>query len=269
MLTHLLEREAKKAPSDYKMKAKLTILLIALTSGAHGNLIDLTPGGFNINEPWPQPVIQFFNQFDNGNGFQFLAGANIQDGQVVWSPFTIFGSDNFGISLQDPANAQVSWNLTNTGGYFLQYVLLEGANGIDNLYGLRGPGFQFEGGGLVTIDGLTTIQAITFAGTNLVPETVNTGWLLFFAVGGLLLTYKLRRRKLPELNRGDMARVVLDCDGVDVITHELIGDVMMIGRAPSNNPVRRGEQGFSDSNLPSSTAVQSQHRRSVGLWSRV
>ena len=62
MLTHLLEREAKKAPSDCKMKAKLTILLIALTSGAHGNLIDLTPGGFNINEPWPQPVIQFFNQ---------------------------------------------------------------------------------------------------------------------------------------------------------------------------------------------------------------
>ena len=62
-------------------------------------------------------TIQFFNQFDNGNGFQFLAGANIQDGQVVWSPFTIFGSDNFGIILQDPANAQVSWNLTNTGGY--------------------------------------------------------------------------------------------------------------------------------------------------------
>ncbi len=32
---------------------------------------------------------------------------------------------------------------------------------------------------------------------------------------------------------GDMARLVLDCDGVDVITHELIGDVITIGRAPS------------------------------------
>ena len=197
MLTRLLEREAKKAPSDCKMKAKLTILLIALTSSAHANLIDLTPGAFNINEPWPQPVIQFFShQFGNGNGFQFLAGANIKDGQVVWSPFTIFGSHNFGIILQDPANAQVSWNLTNTEGYFLQYVLLEGANGIDNLFGLRGPGFQFEGGGLVTIDGLTAIQAIIFAGPNLVPETLNTGLLLFFAVSGLLLTYKLRRRKI-------------------------------------------------------------------------
>src|SRR5205085_4251255 len=50
--------------------------------------------------------------------------------------------------------------------------------------------------------------------------------------------------KLPELNRGDMARMVLDCDGVDVITSELIGDVMMIGRAPSHNPVRRGDRDF-------------------------
>ena len=36
---------------------------------------------------------------------------------------------------------------------------------------------------------------------------------------------------------GDMARLVLDCDGVDVITHELIGDVITIGRAPSNDVV--------------------------------
>ena len=34
-----------------------------------------------------------------------------------------------------------------------------------------------------------------------------------------------------------MARLVLDCDGVDVVTHELIGDVITIGRAPSNHIV--------------------------------
>jgi pSer/pThr/pTyr-binding forkhead associated (FHA) protein len=34
-----------------------------------------------------------------------------------------------------------------------------------------------------------------------------------------------------------MARLVVDCDGVDVITHELIGDVVTIGRAPSNDVV--------------------------------
>jgi hypothetical protein len=32
----------------------------------------------------------------------------------------------------------------------------------------------------------------------------------------------------------EMRRLVLDCDGVDVITHKLIGDVITIGRAPSN-----------------------------------
>jgi hypothetical protein len=32
-------------------------------------------------------------------------------------------------------------------------------------------------------------------------------------------------------------RLLLDCDGVDVITHELIGDLIRIGRAPSNDLV--------------------------------
>jgi len=34
-----------------------------------------------------------------------------------------------------------------------------------------------------------------------------------------------------------MLRLVLDCDGVEVITHELSGDVISIGRAPSNDVV--------------------------------
>jgi len=34
-----------------------------------------------------------------------------------------------------------------------------------------------------------------------------------------------------------MARLILDCDGVDVITHELIGALITIGRAPSNDVV--------------------------------
>ena len=34
-----------------------------------------------------------------------------------------------------------------------------------------------------------------------------------------------------------MTRLVFDCDGVDIITHELIGDVVRIGRAPSNDIV--------------------------------
>jgi hypothetical protein len=82
-----------------------------------------------------------------------------------------------------------------TEGFFLQYVLLEGVGGRDNIYRPRGLD-RFEGQSFATIDQLTSIQAIIFYGTNVVPETVNTGWLLFFAVVGLLLTYKLRQRRI-------------------------------------------------------------------------
>jgi pSer/pThr/pTyr-binding forkhead associated (FHA) protein len=34
-----------------------------------------------------------------------------------------------------------------------------------------------------------------------------------------------------------MARLVLTSDGVDLITHDLVGDVIMIGRAPLNHIV--------------------------------
>jgi pSer/pThr/pTyr-binding forkhead associated (FHA) protein len=34
-----------------------------------------------------------------------------------------------------------------------------------------------------------------------------------------------------------MARLVLNCEGVDLATHEFVGDFVMIGRAPSNHIV--------------------------------
>jgi len=34
-----------------------------------------------------------------------------------------------------------------------------------------------------------------------------------------------------------MARLVLTCDGVDLVTHELVGDVITIGSAPLNHIV--------------------------------
>jgi len=34
-----------------------------------------------------------------------------------------------------------------------------------------------------------------------------------------------------------MARLVLDCDGIDAITHDLLGDVITIGRNPSSDVV--------------------------------
>ena len=34
-----------------------------------------------------------------------------------------------------------------------------------------------------------------------------------------------------------MPRLVLNCDGVDLVMHELVGDVIMIGRSPLNHIV--------------------------------
>ncbi len=34
-----------------------------------------------------------------------------------------------------------------------------------------------------------------------------------------------------------MARLVLNCEGVDLVTHELVGNIVVIGRSPSNHIV--------------------------------
>jgi pSer/pThr/pTyr-binding forkhead associated (FHA) protein len=34
-----------------------------------------------------------------------------------------------------------------------------------------------------------------------------------------------------------MARLIVGCEGVDLLTHELAGDIIMIGRAPANHIV--------------------------------
>ena len=35
----------------------------------------------------------------------------------------------------------------------------------------------------------------------------------------------------------EMARLTVSCEGVDLLTHELSGDIIMIGRAPANHIV--------------------------------
>jgi hypothetical protein len=45
------------------------------------------------------------------------------------------------------------------------------------------------------------------------------------------------RRLAPAKLKVRMARLVLSCDGVDLVTHELVRDVITIGRAPLNHIV--------------------------------
>ena len=88
------------------MKTTILILLAAV-SIARANLIDLTPGGFDLTQPFPTAVQKFFGRY--GGGMQNIAGANIVNGLPVWSPFTIFGDDHFDITLNGTGGAEVSW----------------------------------------------------------------------------------------------------------------------------------------------------------------
>jgi len=169
-----------------------TIIVVLLASASLGRAtqIDLTPGGFSpLNPP---PVFVEWEQTYH----QIIAHADISGNTVTWHPSFPLGGDNFVVDPQE-ANANISWNLANVhGGSFLCLVTggLKDGSAWVNLYQVSLD--QINGSGLVTIDGSTTISAINFFGHMPVPETVNTGALLFFVVLGLLLTYEARRRRV-------------------------------------------------------------------------
>jgi hypothetical protein len=165
------------------MKTSLAILLISITS-ALGTLIDLTPGGFNENNPPPI----FFSLLNNE---QIVAGANIDGTSVVWSPFTLFGPANFSIQITDvqSGSASVSWNLTGT-PYQSFFVLLEGANGsgLANIYEST-PAFLQTDSGFIT--DFAQVQAITFFAT--VPENL---WTLPAFLFAILILITLQRTRV-------------------------------------------------------------------------
>jgi hypothetical protein len=116
------EREIK---NETMKKPIVMLAVLVAASRAHATLIDVTPGGFSLlNRP---PI--FFTVV----ALPQLAGVNINGTQVVWSPFEPFGPNQFSITT-DGINASISWDLTSTDGFLLQYVLLEGVGRIDNIY---------------------------------------------------------------------------------------------------------------------------------------
>ena len=174
------------------MKTKLIIVvLLASTSLGRATQIDLTPGGFSPLNP-PSVFVEWEQTYH-----QIIAHADISGNTVTWHPSFPLGGDNFVVDPQG-ANANISWNLANVhGGSFLYLVtggLKDGSAWVD-LYQVSLDRI-INGSGLVTIDGSTTISAMNVFGNVPVPETVNTGALLFFTVLGLLLTYEVRRRRV-------------------------------------------------------------------------
>ncbi len=154
------------------MKTTILILLTAV-SIARATLIDV--GGFNINDPLPPLARQFFQT-------PILAGANIIDGQVIWSPFTIFGPNEFSLTLTSPTTATTSWNLSNTNGFLLRFVLVEGIDGEDHLFRTNQAGLITGFGDLFND---TNTQAVIYAGSNRIPDGGSTVAMLGLGILGL------------------------------------------------------------------------------------
>ena len=155
------------------MKKKATAVLAALLLSAtlgRATLIDLTPGGFDLTQPWPEAVLRFFGFY---NGMQYIAGANIVDGHPDWSPFTLFGPEEFSMTLDGPSAADVGWNLSGT-GFHLQYVFVE----------------RFIGNGSVEIDGTIPLLGVVFAGSDEVPDAGYTLMLFGIAITAVVFLHR-------------------------------------------------------------------------------
>jgi hypothetical protein len=177
---------------------KQILLLVVCVGTAHAHLIDLTPGGFDIDQGLP-PAFErlqthiFFDEaahgfFDLPEGTQYLDGWVSRFGALNGG--TYFFTDLLG---RDTPTASIWWDFTNApNGYWLTTIDVFGrrADGSpwENIYGVSF-GQRFEGIGSVTLDGFTTIMGISLYGLNpaTVPDTADTSALFILGLGALLL----------------------------------------------------------------------------------
>jgi len=169
---------------------KITAVIAAVLLSAsltRANLIDLTPGGFDLTQPFPIAVQQFFARY--GEGMQNLAAASVVNGQVQWSPFTPFGDDHFDLALNPGGtSANVGWDLTGTGFHEL-FVFVESLALIGNLYAVPGME-QFTGDGFAEINGTIPLLAVTFTGSNRTPDTGSTLALMGIATVAVFFLHR-------------------------------------------------------------------------------
>ena len=128
------------------MKTKIIILLLVLVSSARATLIDLTPGGFNGNNP-PQVVTDWINTYFPPDQPPLVLNP-------PWQAFTVTG-------LGTP-NGTISWDLSQSHTTF-QWLFVYGQNenGIwfGNFYEVT-PDSWIRGDGTITIDGIVRIDLL-------------------------------------------------------------------------------------------------------------
>jgi len=209
-----LEREAKKAPLNYKMKTKLAILALCVSAlTARATLIDFTPGGWtgqfppNVNQ-WTDTTLQTLTGFD----VAVLNNPTYGTGWVGngFVPGGTYFNTNLFTFTSDPISCQVTWNFPGglPSSWELSWIWVIG-NNWNNIYQV--PLDQLlAGNGTITLDGIHGINEIGFFGQHIDPSVIpESGWTLWlFLIGtGLLVTYEITLRILTEnSNRADPNR---------------------------------------------------------------
>jgi hypothetical protein len=187
-------------------KIKLITMVLALVpSIAFGSLIDLTPGGFNVNDPFPEAftkfivtvnagprTIMFFDSFYTSPTNGFPTGWVSQYGALHGGDFISF------IDFTGPSPVTTfSWDFGDS-GFYLTNILAEG-DAWAHLYGV-GAGIRFIGEGTITLNGIVDINSIAFYGKNInqgVPDSGTTLGLFMIGLVSLYASYHYRFKFIP------------------------------------------------------------------------
>jgi hypothetical protein len=170
------------------MKTKIITLLIATASVAHANLIDLTPGGFDPNNP-PQVYIDWVNNNYNQNAFG-IAYENLNGWVPGFLQPPLFTSTSLGDST-----ATLSWNLIGT-PYSFGWLFVGGPNGLVNMYQVS-LDQMLNGNAIITINGEFSISQLGIYGPVAIPTPDNGSTFLLLGFG--LAALVGARMALPEM----------------------------------------------------------------------
>jgi hypothetical protein len=168
------------------MTTKLAMLVLALTATARANLIDVTPGGYDPRN-LPPVVVQWEQQI--GQSIFGIAYAQINNVGYWYSGY--LQPPFVSITVMGEPTATLGWNLTGT-QFSVAWIVLNGPNGLSNLYQVTSPDQIFDLSALITIDGETPITTLALFGPVAIP-TPDAGSTLGIFVLGLIALASLRR----------------------------------------------------------------------------
>jgi hypothetical protein len=160
------------------MKTTLAALLIATTSVAHANLIDLTPGGFPADNPPPVYVDWLLHTWQHT---AFALPTNLYSVTGIGTP-----------------DGTISWDLTGTGYTAHWLFVIDGNNPSDvNMYRISSDSILI-GGGPITVNGLDNILGAFVYGTlpGQVPDNGSTLVSFLLALGLIGVCHYTRKYRL-------------------------------------------------------------------------